>query len=138
MAQPFVVKYRSLAAGGPLRPYLFLVLTGLNARSGPVPGIVDSGADSTSLPFGYASLMGYSTETLEARPFTQVGGASAGYTALQPCTGFVPEIADVVIEMRPMFIEGAQVALWGRQDFMSRFDVTFRERQQEFIITPVA
>ena len=99
-------------------------------------GIVDSGADTTSLPFGYATLLGYSTATLKEETFTQAGGTGTGYVAQQPCTAIVPEIPGTVIQLFPQFILGGQMVLWGRSDFMALFDVTIQESQQSFTIAP--
>jgi hypothetical protein len=137
VAQPFRIDYRPFVAGDAPRPYLIMVVTGANGRSGPVMGLVDSGADTTSFPFGYASLMGYSTTTLTEETFLQAAGTGSAYRALAPSSAHVPEIPDVEIEMYPQFVRGAQLVLWGRRDFMTRFDVTIQESQKAFIITPV-
>lgn len=101
-------------------------------------GIVDSGADSTSLPFGYALLMGYTDDTLTPEEFGQASGTNGiGFKATVPCTAVVPEIPDVTIEMLPLFVQGSQYPLWGRLDFMAKFDLTIQENQQQFSITPV-
>src|ERR1035437_8412801 len=98
-----------------------MLVTGTSGRGGLVSGIVDSGADSTSLPFGYAPLLGYTTATLQDRTFVQAGGTGTASVALQPCKMYVPEIPGSVIEFYPQFIQGSQMVLWGRQDFMNRF-----------------
>jgi len=62
MPDPLVVPYRELGFGG-ARPYLFLHVTGLNGRDRVIPGLVDSGADSSVLPAGYAPILGYTGPT---------------------------------------------------------------------------
>ncbi len=57
--------------------------------------------------------------------------------ALEPCTMHVPEIPGTVIEFYPQFIQGSQMVLWRRQDFMKHFDVTIRESAQSFTVTAV-
>lgn len=57
--------------------------------------------------------------------------------ALQSCKMYVPEIPGSVIEFYPQFIQGSQMVLWGRQDFMNRFDVMIQESKQAFTITSV-
>ncbi len=114
-----------------------LHVTGVNGRDGRILGIVDSGADTSSFPFGYASLMGYTPQTLVPETFGQAGGTGTAFRAQQPCTAYVPEIPQVVVSMTPSFIPGAQMVLWGRKDFMTYFDVAFQETQQRFTITPV-
>lgn len=110
-------------------------VTGINGRSGVVAGIVDTGADSSSFPFEYAQLMGYSTATLVPETFGQAGGTGNGYLATQPCTAVVPEIPGTVVSMTPSFIPGSGMVLWGRTDFMMAFDVTISESSQQFTIT---
>lgn len=137
MAQPVAIPYRSIVAGDIARPLLFLQVVGVNLRAGIVPGIVDSGADSSSFPFEYATLMGYSAQMLVPEQFGQVSGTDLAYRGAIPITAWVPEIPEVQIEIFPLFIPGSQSALWGRQDFMARFDVGFQERLQRFSIHPV-
>lgn len=99
-------------------------------------GLVDSGADTTSFPFGYASLMGYTPATLNPQMSFGVAGSTTSYLAKEPSSMFVPEVEKIVIDIRPLFIPGSQMVLWGRDDFMMRFDVAIREKAQEFSITP--
>lgn len=113
-----------------------MTLVGINGRSGNVIGIVDSGADASCLPFDYATLMGYTVETLHEEAFLQVGGSATAYRATEPCSAFVPEIPEVVVEMYPLFVRGAEMILWGRTDFMAEFDVRLMEKAQVFTITP--
>jgi hypothetical protein len=110
-------------------------VTGINGRSGPVPGIVDSGADTTSFPIEYAQLMGYTPATLETETFSQAAGTASGYRATLPCTAVVPEVPGTVVSMTPSFVPGAQMVLWGRTDFMRVFDVHISESNQHFTIT---
>jgi len=52
------VAYRDLGLGE-LRPFLVLMVAGPGGAKGSIAGLIDSGADGTVLPAGYASLMGY-------------------------------------------------------------------------------
>ena len=133
--QRFTIAYRSIVAGDLARPILVMQVTGINGRSGMVPGIVDSGADTSSFPFDYAQLMGYGTTTLVTETFEQAGGSGNGYRALRARTAVVPEIPGTVVSMTPSFIPGSGVVLWGRTDFMMAFDVTVSESNQQFTIT---
>ena len=137
MAQPFFIGYRDFGQAGGPRPYLVMHLHGINGKSGPVWGLIDSGADRTSLPWEFAALMGYEPEDLQREPCVQAGGTTFAYMATKPCTAVVPEIPDVPVSFNPTFIQGAQIILWGRQDVMRSFDVTIMETQQRFSITPV-
>lgn len=135
--QPFSIPYRPFVDGDTPRPYLVMEVTGINGSKGAVMGIVDSGADTTCLPFGYASLMGYDSTLLVEESFTQASGSGVAYRATKPCVARVPEIPDVEIEIFPQFIQGADMVLWGRMDFMKVFEVTIREAMQTFVITAV-
>jgi len=135
-AQPLIVGYRNFAGDG-ARPYLVLHVTGPNGRSGPIWGLIDSGADCSSLPLGFASLMGYTPADLKADTGAQAGGSLPYHQALKPCHAYVPEVADLVMEMHPIFVDGSQSPLWGRRDFMRYYNVTIMETQQAFSITRV-
>jgi hypothetical protein len=110
-------------------------VTGINGRSGLVPGIVDTGADTSSFPFDYAQLMGYTTATLVPETFAQAGGSGNGYRATQACSAVVPEVPGTVVSMMPSFVPGSPMVLWGRTDFMQVFDVAISESSQQFTIT---
>ena len=131
MPDPLVIPYRELGIGG-TRPYLFLHVTGLDGLGRMIPGLIDSGADSTVLPAGYAPLLGYSRMDLAFEQGTQVGGSVALRRATKPSKAYVPEFPDRIFDLAPIFVEGCQNALWGRADLMWHFDVTIMERRQQF------
>jgi hypothetical protein len=136
LATTYVLPYRALVAGDPLRLYLAMNVTGINGQSGAVMGLVDSGADGTAFPLGYASLMGYSAATLSQQTCVGVGGAATTYVATVPCSMFVIGNPAVVIPIQPSFVPSSQFVLWGRRDFMACYDVAILEKQQQFTITP--
>ena len=123
---------------GGSRPYLFLHVTGPDGRGRMIPGLIDSGADSTVLPAGYAPLLGYSRVDLAFEQGTQVGGSLSLRRATKPSEAYVPEFSNLVFELAPFFVEGCQHALWGRADLMWHFDVTIMERHQQFLLNPSA
>jgi hypothetical protein len=90
VAQPLVIAYRPFVAGDTPRPYLVMQVAGINRRSGLVMGMVDSGADTSSFPFAYASLMGYTPATLTQQTIGQVAGSALAYRATQPLRGLRP------------------------------------------------
>jgi len=55
--------------------------------------------------------------------------------ATRPSRAFVPEIPDVVFDINPCFVQGCQIALWGRRDLLSQFDLHVAERRKEFSLT---
>lgn len=130
------VAYRDLGLGE-LRPFLVLTVTGPTGVKGPIAGLIDSGADGTVLPAGYASLMGYSAADLVAEQGTQVGGSVTMWQATKPSRALVPEMADIVFDLHPCFVHGCQTALWGRKDLMNHFDVAIMERRKQFSLTSV-
>lgn len=135
MPEPLLIPYRELGFGG-ARPYLFLHLTGLDGRGRMTPGLIDSGADSSVLPAGYAPLLGYGRTDLDRVEGTQVGGSVTLLRATRPSTAYVPEFPELAFEMAPFFVHGCQHALWGRADLMRHFDITISERRQECLLVP--
>jgi len=115
--QPLRIPYRELGFGG-ARPYVFLHVTGLDGVGRMIPGLIDSGADSTVLPAGYAPLLGYSRSGLERVEGSQVGGSVTLLYAKRASSAYVPEFPERVFEMAPFFVHGCQHALWGRADLM--------------------
>jgi len=59
------------------------------------------------------------------------------YVSHQPSTAIVSEIPDVPVSFEPVFVQGGKTVLWGRQDFMMKFDGGIMESTQRFSITPV-
>lgn len=101
-------------------------------------GVVDSGADNTSLPLGFASLMGYDAKSLERREGVGAGGSIDTWIATSPSRAAVPGWEELGFEILPTFIDGGQMPLWGRQDLFMAFHVSFSEPNQEFTLTAVA
>lgn len=134
MPGELVIAYRDFGWGG-VRPYLVLHVTGINGRSGVIPGLIDTGADNTVLPSGYAPLMGYTGADLVTVQGTQVGGSVTLRNAIKPSEAYVPEIDDLVFPLKPCFVQGCQNALWGRADLMQHFDITIMQRTQRFSLT---
>jgi len=114
------------------RPYLTLMLIGINQQRGNVIGLVDSGADTTQLPLGYASLMGYDQTTLSTSQIGTAGAVTQVFQAKQPCEAFVVGLAGVVFKLAPVFSPSSPYVLWGRSDFMAAFGVSIYEARQEF------
>jgi hypothetical protein len=116
------------------RPYLVLHVTGLNGESGDIIGIVDSGADITSLPLDYASLMGYAAADLRSESVEGVGGATSAFHATKPVLASVAGLDDSPFDLNPCFVDGNDMVLWGRSDFFKQFIVAFNENEQNFTI----
>jgi Retroviral aspartyl protease len=128
-----IVPYRDLGLGD-ARPYLVLTVTGPDGtKRGPIPGLIDTGADGTVLPAGYAPLMGYTAADIVGQQGTQVGGSVTMWRATRPSRAFIPEIPGVVFDLNPCFVQGSQIALWGRGDLMHHFEVSIAERRKEVL-----
>ena len=131
-----IVAYRDLGLGEP-RPFLVLSVTGPAGAKGPIPGLIDTGADGTVLPAGYAPLMGYSPADIKAQQGAGVGGSVTMHQATRPSKAAIPEVPGFEFEIHPCFVDGCQIALWGRKDLMQHFDVKIMERRQQFSLTRV-
>jgi hypothetical protein len=119
------------------RPYLALHLIGINGQSGPIVGLLDSGADTTALPAGYAALMGYQAPQLERVEVSTAKGSGHAWRAIVPCTASVVGATPPLLtsEMRPTFVETA-TPLWGRGDVMRMFvAVAIEDAAQRFTLT---
>ncbi len=118
------------------RPYLGLEITGPNGSPQKIMGLVDSGADRTGLPVGYAPLLGYDVGSMAAKEVEQVAATMTTYVPEEPVAGHVigPEIEKISFQFVPVFFDGSlsAPALWGRTDFFRAFDVCFREMDQTF------
>jgi len=133
MTDSLTVNYRFLP-DQTLRPYLWVMVTGLNGINQLILGIVDSGADKSCLPLGYISQLGYDAASLTAQPMGQAGGITNSFVASAPCDAVVPGLPNSEFQIRPTFTDG-QFVLWGRDDFMHSFDVLFEQSQNRFTLT---
>lgn len=100
-----------------------------------IPGLIDTGADTSILPFGYASLLGYTTSSLRSSQAQQVQGLADVYEATESSIAWIPGAEQITFTTLPIFIQGALNALWGRRDFLQAFPVAFFEARKEFVVT---
>jgi Retroviral aspartyl protease len=91
------VAYRDFGLGEP-RPFLVLVVTGPTGAKGSIAGLIDTGADGTVLPAGYAPLMGYTPADITAQQGAGVGGVVTMQHATRLSHAFIPEIPSFVFE----------------------------------------
>lgn len=135
MPDPFHIPYRFLPADPTPRPWLGMWVTGPNGQPRSVYGLVDSGADVVSFPLGWATELGFHTNTLgPPQPFGQAGGVGGScQIATLPIQAIVPEIPSVIVNVVPVFIDGAQYVLWGRA-FMMSYHVGIDEPNKRFSI----
>lgn len=124
--------YRRGADGG-ARPYLILDVQG-PAGATRVDGVVDSGADISSLPYEYAAALGYQPADLEESTGTQASGTITYHRAAAPLVAWLPAAQMWAFALHPSFVEGAEMALWGRADFFRAWHVSISEPSQQFRI----
>lgn len=116
------------------RPFLWLDLTGPGGQA-RVQGIVDSGADFSCLPLGYAQILGYPPESLQEFQGSQVQGAMTFYRATQPLSALLPsDSQDGAFQLHPNFVANAEMILWGRLDFFQTWGVGFSEPAKQFTL----
>jgi hypothetical protein len=129
--------YRPGADGRP-RPLLWIDVHGPSATE-LVPGLIDSGADYSCFPLGYAPLLGYQASDLALEHGSQVGGAIDFRRAEDPMTAYIAGDADreFGFEVHPNFVEGADMILLGRLDFMMSWIVVIDEPAKEFTLIRV-
>jgi hypothetical protein len=113
------------------RPYLWVVVEGLNGRKIEIQGLIDSGADKSVLPREYASLLGYSEGDLEPEEIDQVEGSAHGKDAQTPCSAYVRGDPKTIFPLEPLFVNTLD-ALWGRGDVMRAYVVSISERDGQF------
>lgn len=113
------------------RPYLWVVLRGLNGEEVAINGLIDSGADKSVLPREYAPILGYSEQNLQEEEIDQVEGFATGDDAQEPCEAYVRGAPSATFPIRPIFVATFD-ALWGRGDLMRAYIVSISERDQEF------
>jgi hypothetical protein len=102
-----------------------------------IPGIIDTGADTSVLPLAYAGELGYRDDDLRIAEAQQLQGAADIFLTTQPATASVVGFPQVTFPLTPVFVPGALNALWGRQDFMRAFAVGIADDEQEFtLMTP--
>jgi hypothetical protein len=98
--------------------------------------LVDSGADLSCLPYGYAELLGYDDGDLTEYQGTQAQGAMSMYRAAIPIEAQLPGDTRP-FELHPSFIANGEMVLWGRLDLFRVFNVSFSETAQNFALIRV-
>lgn len=115
---------------GPLFPLVRVDLHGSNGTRATISGLIDSGADCSCFPLGWAQPLGIDLDGCEERRGATAGGLKTQYW-WPP--GLHATIADVELRLTAVFGE-TPIALLGRQDFFRTFGVHFDERASVFTL----
>jgi hypothetical protein len=100
-----------------------------------VRALVDSGADFSILPMGYASYLGVDINVCEEQPCTTAGGSGTVFVHPIPLEAEI-QAMNIRFAMKSAFTEYANTILLGRADFFKRFLVTLDEPAQTFTLEP--
>ena len=119
------------AAGGARRPYLWLEVTGPTGPSRSIRGLLDTGADTSSLPAQYAALLGHNPAQVVVGQGRQISGTFPSWTWPAPLSAYVTGRPDYVFELNPTFVPGSLNAVWGRSDFLRLWEFTLDEENQQ-------
>jgi hypothetical protein len=117
---------------GQSRPALPIVIHGTKSRVA-VRALVDSGADYSILPKGYASYLGVDLDAAEELPSTTAGGSGVVLVHPLPLEAEVQAMS-IRFAMKSAFTERGNTVLLGREDFFQEFRVTFDEPAQTFTL----
>lgn len=133
------VRYRRRKGGDPdaPAPHLWVCVIGPNGDENLVEGLVDTGADTTILPWRHVADLGYDPAELVPVDVALASGTGWAYKATTGCRAWVLGLERYPFELKPWFVEG-DLALWGRADFMLPFGVTFVEAAQAFSLRAAA
>src|SRR5690348_4647890 len=90
-SEPFSVTLPySTGADDHPRPFLWLIVRGPRGAEELVQFLIDTGADFSVLPLGYASLLGYEPEELTLEEGNQVKGKVSFFRPADPMRAILP------------------------------------------------
>jgi hypothetical protein len=130
-------RYAAIPDGEHPRPYVQLDLRGPNGQPLRVAGLIDTGADYSTLPLAVARQLGvslYDLETIDADEVSgsvELGVAQGAVLATLAGNSFA-------LEPRYVMVEGSDVGpsnlSWGRRDFLRSWDLSLSERDKVFTL----
>lgn len=113
-------------------PAIPLIVSGPKAKI-PVPGLIDSGADSSMFPIEWAGHLGVDLSSCREEDCSTAGGVvkhhiwDAGLEAEVQALGHK-------IRLNAAFCDGLPVVILGRNDFFAAFKVAFDQQAQTFTL----
>ncbi len=122
-------------SGGARRPYLWLQVTGPEGNSLPIRGLIDTGADRSSLPAEYAALLRLDPSDVAIETGQQVSGTFSVWTWPTTLQAFVIGQPEYAFEIHPTFTPGSLTGLWGRSDFLRLWNFVLDEGNQRLYLS---
>jgi hypothetical protein len=132
-----VFRYPPAPAGEHPRPYVELELCGPNGQPLRAFGLIDTGADYSTLPLDAARQLGVSIYELETFEADDASGSLELGVARDPVSA---TLASRSFELRPRYVMSGDGAvdesgpLWGRRDFLRFWDFWLSERDERFAL----
>lgn len=109
-----------------------LELLGLDGRRVVDAALIDTGADSSAFPIHWMKRLGIRKMDCTKRTFTTAGGTGCQWQYPNRLVGVVLE---KTIELEAVFVD-SPVALLGRNDFMTHFELTFDHATKRVLARP--
>lgn len=124
--------YGAITSGHGVRPVVGLELLGQNANPIVAMGIVDSGADESTIPIEYAARLGIDVHAdCETNDVVTASGPTTEFRYRGPITALV---LGEVVPLQASFLEGLPFVLLGRNDFFHHFKILFDQRARSFTL----
>lgn len=125
--------FAATGARSDLGPYLSLVIKGPDG-SIDVQGLIDTGSDTSALPLELAEILGFDEAEMQEAEGVSGGATFPVFIPARGVQAAVPGIEEQ-FELRPVFVEGLEEALWGRGDFLQTFTLTLSESERQFTLS---
>jgi hypothetical protein len=127
--------YTAIPPNTPPRPYVTLELRGPSSSPFTLIGLLDTGADFSTLPLDVAIDLGFRTAALRPTAVHHATGSAILQRADEPITARLAGMATEFL-LDPMYApvpgEEPRDVLWGRRDFLRHWDLWLSESNERF------
>lgn len=130
-----LVKYRVIPGDRSVRPWLFLLVDSAGQVL-PIPALVDSGSDRSSLPVKLGRALGFSYADTEPPQQGQGAGWIFEFWETTDSLAVQTEVGPLTLSQPLLTRGGIDHVLLGRSDFFNAFRVCFDERSDAMDIEP--